>query len=158
MFDRYSSPPASRLRCAALTPLSRSSASWSHPRDRTYQQHVAAHARTSGPPQRQFSPCPKLLSLLDRCPDLCSRRSEMQADAKPTAAPSDDVAGSEPALIKNNQASSKLECTMPVRTHTACRQPLCCGRCYIRQCAGSVPILYCLSCTASLSCAATFTA
>ena len=51
-----------------------------------------------------------------------ARRSEMQADAKPAAAPSDGAPGSEePALIKDNQASSKLECTMPVRTHTACR-------------------------------------
>ena len=46
----------------------------------------------------------------------------MQADAKPAAAPGDGAPGSEePALIKDNQASSKLECTMPVRTHTACR-------------------------------------
>ena len=46
----------------------------------------------------------------------------MQADAKPEAAPGDSASGSEePALIKDNQASSKLECTMPVRTHTACR-------------------------------------
>jgi len=38
----------------------------------------------------------------------------MQADAKPTAAPSDDVAGSEPALIKMNNQASRLECTMPM--------------------------------------------
>ena len=46
----------------------------------------------------------------------------MQADAKPAAAPGDGAPGSEePALIKDNQAISKLVCTIQVRTHTACR-------------------------------------
>ena len=80
-------------------------ASW----PRTYQQHVAT--RGSG----------EVLAHKHLAPNL-ARRSEMQADAKPAAAPGDGAPDSEePALIKDNQTSSKLECTMPVRTHTACR-------------------------------------
>jgi len=49
----------------------------------------------------------------------------MQADAKPTAAPSDDVAGSEPALIKmNNQASSCAEGLPATRMVEECTMPM----------------------------------